>query len=122
MSKSSPTMAWEPKTGESKIFNHPDDVPAGWLDTHPDNLASVTKPEPDKAPDAPTKAAPLPLTRKEMVKALQDGGIAFDPAAKVDVLYSVLTEAVQKFLITAEIEFDPALDTKALLALVPPTE
>jgi hypothetical protein len=119
-----PAMKWDPVSGEARTFTKAAEVPEGWLDTHPANVANVAKPAPDnkKVVEAAAKAAPLPLTRKEMVKALQDGGIAFDPAAKVDVLYAILTEAVKKFLTTAEIEFDPAMDTKALLALVPPVQ
>jgi hypothetical protein len=117
-----PAMKWDPVSGEARTFTKAVEVPEGWLDTHPANVANVAKQEAPKTAEAPAKAAPLPLTRKEMVKALQDGGVAFDPAAKVDVLYAILTEAVKKFLTTAEIEFDPAMDTKALLALVPPVQ
>lgn len=116
-----PAMKWHPETGEARAFTKAGDVPDGWLDTHPNNISVVDKAAANNK-DVVGKPVPLPLTRKEMVAALQQGGIAFDPAAKVDVLYAVLTEAVKKFLTDAEIEFDPALDTKALLALVPPVQ
>lgn len=120
-----PAYKWHPETGEQKLFTKAGDVPQGWLDTHPSNLSEDDKArlaDAAKAPEAQTKAAPLSLTRKEVVKALQDGGIQFDPAAKVDVLYAILTEAVKKFLTEAEVEFDPAADTKALLELLPKPE
>lgn len=113
-----PAMLWHPETGESRVFHKAGDVPEGWLDTHPDNVKNLPKAE--KA--AQTKPVPLSMTRKEMVQALQDGGISFDPASKVDVLYAILTEAVKKFLTDAEVEFDPATDTKALLELLPKPE
>ena len=118
--QSYPAMKWDPVTKESRVFNKASEVPDGWLDTHPDNLENM--PQPVKAPEVQAKAVPLPLTRKEMVQALQDGGIPFDPASKVDVLYAILTEAVKKFLTDADIAFDPAADTKVLLGLLPKPE
>jgi hypothetical protein len=41
--KSLPTMAWHPETGENQIFDHPSEVPEGWLDTHPNNKPKAAK-------------------------------------------------------------------------------
>jgi hypothetical protein len=118
-----PTMAWHPETGENQIFNHPGEVPSGWLDTHPDN-----KPKPAKAPAAAKEAAKteaakqLSLTRKEMLEALQAGGVEHDPKAKVEALDAVLRGAVEKALADAKIPYSPEAPTKELLALLPSPE
>lgn len=132
MTKYSPTMAWNPEKlaeggYESRTFNHPDEVPEGWLDTHPEHpsLKVVAKPPGVinvKGSGAPLKAPPLDMTRKEITAALDQGGVQYDAQAKVADLYPLLTESVKKFLTEAEIEFDPAAGTKALLALLPPSD
>lgn len=104
---SEPTMAWHPKTGENKIFNSSSEVPEGWLDTHPNNVAEKSAPD---------------MTRKEIIAALSSGGIQFDERANKETLYEVLTDAVKKALTEAEITFNPALTTKQLLDLLPSPE
>lgn len=116
MTSTAPTMAWHPETGESKIFKHPSEVPEGWLDTHPDNVPKVVKPA------APVADDKLPMTRKEIVAALTDGGLQFDAKAPVKVLYAQLTDAVKSALTDAGVEFDAAADTKALLEKLPKPE
>lgn len=114
--KQQPTMAWHPETGESKIYNHPSEVPEGWLDTHPDNVPKAPKPAPSPVEDK------LPMTRKEIVAALTEGGLQFDPKAPVKVLYAQLTDAVKSALTDAGVSFDDAADTKALLEKLPKPE
>lgn len=113
MSKQEPTMAWHPETGENQIFNHPSEVPEGWLDTHPSNVKAAVKQEGNK---------PLSMTRKEIVAALNDGGLSFDNKAPVKALYAQLTDAVKAVLTEAQVQFDPNADTKDLLALLPKPE
>lgn len=106
--KFAPVMAWHPETGENRIFNYPSEVPADWLDTHPNN---VVKPKAD--PD---------MTKDEIMAALTEGGVQFDPKAKTKVLAATLRSAVEKALVSAEIDFGPDQPTKELLALLPPPE
>lgn len=110
MSKHEPTMAWHPETGENKIFNHPSEVPEGWLDTHPSNVAKAEKPAAFK--DAP-------MSKEEIVAALTAGGVQFDANAKPKALQGVLREAVTKALTAAEVSFDANASTKELLSLLP---
>lgn len=131
--KPAPTMAWNPEKleeggYESRTFNHPSEVPEGWLDTHPEHPSlkvpvkppGVINPKGSKAPEA--AKVPLDMTRKEITAALDEGGVKYDPQAKVADLYPLLTENVKKALLEAEIEFDPNAGTKALLALLTPAE
>lgn len=115
-----PAYKWHPENAEQRLFHKAGDVPEGWLDTHPANLANVTKPEAEKAPAA--EPAKLDMTRKEIVAALADGGIKFDPASKVAVLYELLKTEVKRVLVDAEIEFEADAGTKALLELLPKPE
>lgn len=119
-----PTMAWHPETSESRIFNHPSEVPEGWLNTHPSNVSKEdAKPvSVSKEPVKPADADKVPMTRKEIAAALSDGGVAFDPKQSVKVLYTQLTEAVKTALTDSGVEFDPAADTKALLEKLPKPE
>lgn len=112
--KHEPTMAWHPETGENKVFNHPSEVPAEWLDTHPSNKPK----EVEKAP----AAKPEPMTRDEIVAALSDGGVEFDDKSKTKVLAEILRKSVIAALTSAEVEFDADASTKDLLAKLPSPE
>lgn len=112
MSKHEPTMAWHPETGENKIFNHPSEVPEGWLDTHPSNVAKAEKPATVAFKDAP-------MSKDDIVAALTAGGVQFDANAKPKALQGVLREAVIKALTAAEVAFDADKSTKELLSLLP---
>ena len=119
-----PAMMFHPETGAATVFKSAGEVPEGYLSFHPKDPARKAKDalEAAKVVDAkPAPAAPvkLPLTRKEIVAALEAGGVTFDKDARVDALYEVLTKAVKDALAAAEVEYDPNLDTKALLALLP---
>ena len=116
-----PAMMWHPKTCESRVFYQAGDVPKGWINTHPNNLAVAVNQEAESEAPAADKAAP-DMTRKEIVAALTDGGIPFDPASKVVVLHELLITEVKRVLTEAEIEFDAASPTKALLELLPKPE
>lgn len=116
--KSAPTRAWHPQTGESQVFNHPSEVPEGWLDTHPDNI----KKDAPKAAEVKNDGEKLSMTRKELVEALAAGGIEHDPKAPVKVLDGVLREAAIAFLTDAKVEFDAKADTKTLVGLLPKPE
>lgn len=120
MSKHEPTMAWHPESGESKIFNHPSEVPADWLDTHPSNKPKEEAAQ-EEAP-APEVFKDVPMSKVEVVAALTAGGVQFDASAKTKALQAVLREAVTKALTDAEVEFDANLPTKELLALLPDPE
>lgn len=115
---SNPKMRWHPTTGESQVFHDGDTVPEGWLDHHPEDTrhAAVEK-QPD--PKAKTVTA-LPMTRDEIKAALDAGEVPYAKNAKDQTLYDLLVESLRKHLTEAQIEFDPAADAKALLALVPP--
>ena len=109
-----PALKWHPETGDCRLFHNEASVLKGWLDQHPRNL----KPE-NVDPAAP---APLPMTRKEIVDALNNGGISYDPKSKTTVLFDQLTVAVKEALTEADISFDDAADTKELLDLLPKPE
>lgn len=115
-----PALMWHAVTGEVGLFTKAEDVPEGYIDTHPNNLANVAQPA------AELVAAPaviLSMTRKEIVKALEDGGIQFNPRAKAVELHDLLVAKVKEVLKNMELEFDDACtDAKILLGLIPPSE
>lgn len=112
-----PAMKWHPATGEMRVFTKADDVPEGWIDTHPCNITADAV---GKAPTAPTSN--LSMKRKQVVRALTDGGIDFAADASHADLYALLVEKLQATLTEAEIAFDPAADAAALLELLPKPE
>lgn len=126
-----PAMKWHPATAECRTFIAPEDVPEGWLDTHPSNLPKeAPKPEPrkpaeQKAPEsrkpveqkAPEPKAALPMTREEIKAELSAGGIPFAPNAKDETLYAALKKGVQEFLTGAGVAFPADADVPALIAL-----
>lgn len=123
--KSMPIMKWHPETGKSQIFDHPDDAPAGYVDEHPNNMepadrkAAVAKLRNEKK----TKGeAPKPLTRKEVIASLTDGGIEFDGNAETPALEKTLADALKVHLTEAGVEFEADADTRTLLTMVPKTK
>lgn len=113
-----PSWRWDPETKEGRVFDRAEDVPEGWLSRHPDHQA-------DDTTTALTKPAdPDKLTREEIVKALNDGGIEFKKNMGTAALEKLLRESVGAFVIGVEgstlsqTEVDD-MSTKALLALLP---
>lgn len=114
-----PAMMWKPD-GSSYVANSAAEVQPDSTPYHPD---SAPAPEAVKAayPAKPTQPnAQFPLTRKEVVKHLEDGGIDFKHNAPHAVLYGLLLEAVKNALIASEVPFDAeSTDAPALLELLP---
>lgn len=125
MSKHAPVIKWHPETGKPQTFNNADEAPAGFVDEHPNNM----EPEDRKAAIAKLRASKpekvekaKPMTRKEIVATLTDGGILFDGKADTATLEGVLVDAIKAHLTAVEIEFSNDADTRDLLALVPKPE
>jgi sugar lactone lactonase YvrE len=124
--KNAPVMKWHPETGKSKVFDHPDDVPAGYVSEHPNNLepadrkAAIAKLKAEKKAGKVEKAEPL--TRKEIIAALTDGGLPFDGNAETVDLDKALSDALKEHLQAAEVLYPSDADTRELLTLVPKPE
>jgi|GEM_PF-4803772 len=104
-----PALKWHPETGECSLFNDAAEVPDGYLDVHPNNLAKESE-----------KAATLPMKRKAIIAALKSGSISFDPQADAATLYDLLLSGVKAALTEQELAFDAESDdAPALLALFP---
>lgn len=116
-----PAMKWHPETGEAKVFHKAEDVPDGYLDTHPSNLANVAAAN-QEASKKLNKAKTLPLSKDEIIAALVEGGIGYPKQASAKALYDLLTEKVKAALTEAGTSFDPEADTKTLLGLLTPPE
>lgn len=119
-----PAMKWHPGTAEARVFAAPEDVPEGWLDTHPSNLPLVppVPPAPRGAgfgPDVTAKDPAPPMTRDEIKAALDKLQVQYAKNAGDAKLYALLDEAVREDLTAAVIEFDPRANTATLLALLP---
>jgi len=104
-----PGMRWHPETGESQIFQTQEDMPAGWLDYNPTGADGLEKPK---------ASNPLPMTREEIVAALNQGQITFKKNAGTAALYDQLRDALRKFLTERSITFEQDADGKTLLDLV----
>jgi hypothetical protein len=107
-----PGYRWHPESGDCRIFDKAEDVPEGWLESHPGSLDQAA-PAADKAYDA------LPLSKKEIVAALDEGGVSFKKNAPVAALYALLMENLKKALTEQEIAFPEDADAKALMDLFP---
>lgn len=103
-----PAMKWHPVTGEYILANDASEVPAGYLDTHPNNLPAVTV------------APPARMDRKDIILCLQDGAIPYKANAPTKALYELLLLGLKAALSAAEIAFDQeSTDATALLSLFP---
>lgn len=110
-----PARKWDPVTGESQVFTAPEDVPTGWLDTHPNNVKAADKVE------APVSDA-LPMTRAEIRAELDQAGIPYPKTAKTEMLYVLLGDSLKQHLTKSGIAYEPDASVPALLELVKPAE
>lgn len=119
-----PAMKWHPQTAENRIFHKAEDVPEGWLDTHPKNVTAAE--EVEKTAYKPAVKAPaaksIPMDRKEILAALADGGVTPAKNASNAQLYSQLQDALKLALTEMGKEFPADADAKALLELLPKPE
>lgn len=72
--------------GESEIFQHPADVPEGWLDDPNKHGANLSK-------EPPKGAEPPPLSRGDIMAALKERGIRVDVKLPTKALYDQLVAA-----------------------------
>ena len=110
-----PAMYWNPETSEPRVFDAPEDVPAGWLPHHPANAPAA--PPPAK----PAPKASVPMTRAEIVAALDAGNVPYTSTTSDARLYKLLVSSLQTHLTEQGIKYPANADAFALLALVPPT-
>lgn len=110
-----PARMWHPETGESQACMSAEEVPPGWIDHHP-NQVQDPRPAPKPVDNV------LPMTRKEIVAALDEAGISYQRNAGVKALYDVLGASLRNFLTEAEVTFDPSADVPTLLKLAKPPE
>lgn len=118
-----PARKWHPETGETDVFNAPEDVPEGWLDTHPENakrLEAAKAPVAKAKPGAPAAVVEpdLPMKRAEIRKELDAAGVEYPKNAPTQVIYNLLGDTAKTFLAANKIEYDPEADVPTLLALV----
>lgn len=112
-----PAMKWHPETGESRVFIAPEDVPAGWIDTHPNNLPPDVKPVAE-ALAAKIEGDALPLTKKQIKVELDAAGVTYPATANVKALYELLSDTLKTFCANNDIAYEPNADVPTLLALV----
>jgi hypothetical protein len=127
-----PAILWN-KHGHSRLFKGKHEIPAGecWRGTHPNNWAE-DKPEQEapavqaeKPADGPAPlpakvepAAGLPLTREEIVAALDTGGVSYSRNTGTRKLYDLLVTTLKGVLKARGVAFDDAADGKTLLGLL----
>lgn len=103
-----PAMKWHPKTGESRVFTAAEDVPEGWIDTHPNNVIAKDAPAPDE----------LPLTKKQIKTELDAAGVTYPPTAGAKALYELLSDSLKTFCAENEIPYEADMSVLTLLELV----
>lgn len=107
------TYGWNPKTGEQELFATDEArVTAGFIDHHPSDEAKGGVGEVGQADRDP------PLGRDEVIVALTEGGVNFNPNATDHQLDNALKGALRKALGTAGIEFAKTDSTRRLLEIV----
>lgn len=107
-----PAMRWHPITGEMQVFHAAHDVPADWLTYHPAS-ADGQKPAPKVKPNE------LPMTKEEIVAALESGGIKFKATQGVKALYELLDANLREHLAANKIDIPEGATVPALLSLIP---
>lgn len=106
-------FGWDPKTGQKKVFDTPEEREvAGWLDHHPADEAKNGPAAVEKEDQDP------PLDRAELIDALKKGGVKFSADATDKQLDNALKGALRKYLGEKKIEFAKTDSTRALLAKV----
>lgn len=108
-----PSMRWNPETGESQVFSAPHEVPDGWLDQHPNSVSGDDK----AAAKSDTKTG-LPLTKAEIVEALNEYEIPFKANTGAKGLYELLETSLKAHLAAEKVEIPADANVPALLALV----
>lgn len=113
--------AWryDPVTGEGRIFDNEDDVPAGWVDRVPEVGDEAPAPKAARAKAAPATAPATDdkaMTRAEIIAALKGGGVEFKVTEKTEVLADMLKSKVVEVLTQRQIAFDADAPTRDLLA------
>lgn len=114
-----PAMKWHPDTAEARVFTALEDVPAGWLDTHPSNLPPKdAEPEQQAAKDAASNAGEPPMTRAEIKAALDKLQVQYAKNAGDAKLYVLLDEAVREDMVAAGVDVTPGLTVPMMLAIL----
>lgn len=108
-------LGWNPKTGEKQIFASPEErEKEGWLDHHPNDTEKggpgKEKVERHRPNDDP------PLTREEVIAALKEGKVEFNEKATDKQLDNALKGALIRALKGRNVDVDPKLPTRKLLA------
>jgi hypothetical protein len=100
--KKFPGHRWHPETGEMRVFQKAEDVPARWLDFHPGEPLNAVPADAEKRIAAENtekrveKPAAIPLSRQQVVADLQRRGVAFQRNATTKVLYDLLVAEVER--------------------------
>lgn len=106
-----PALKWHPETGECRQFAKADDVPEGWLDTHPVNVKNAATVAAGKLPD---------ITRQEIIAHLEAGHVEYNKAHSAKQLHKLLTTEVHATLKGLGREFDPEADVRSLIQQLGP--
>ena len=106
-----PCYRWDAEGNAHRCETAADANPA-WTDQHPSNCSVEKVVEPEV----------IPMSRVEIVTALNEGGIEFKKNSPTPALYKQLGYEVKAALTEAAIPFDDKADTKTLLGLLHPAE
>lgn len=109
-----PAFKWHPETGEQKYCTSAEEVPEGWIDTHPNNVP----PKADADKPAKVVEPELPMKRKDITKELDAAGVEYPKSATTKALYELLGDTAKNFLTANKVEYAADADVPALLALV----
>lgn len=114
-----PRILWHFKTGDSIVVGDGEADPDDYLDFHPaDEVKARAAAALNPVPAPPTKDPNAPLTRKEVIAFLNEGGIAFDKENKVEDLTKLLIDAARSALSGAGRPAPDDASPRAVMALV----
>lgn len=99
-----PTFFYDPSTGEGRVFEDEAAVPKGWLD----HVSLV--PQVERSVD--------PMSRAEIVAALEAGGVSFAAKAKTGDLYELLASSLKAALKEAGIAHAEGATARDMLTLL----
>lgn len=85
-----PGLRWHPETGKCELFQKAEDVPAGWLESHPFPGMGEQIAAPGDVEDKPEE--PAESARAAVVAKLRQRGVKYNPKLST----AALTEKLRK--------------------------
>lgn len=122
---------WHEKTGDMLILEDHEETPAGYIDTHPDQLKLRGNVEPNAPGQGPKqsfrpKDVPIkdqtsgepgdkPLTREEVIKGITAGGMNYNPKSPTPALDKLLHAALAEVMVERGLQNVDQMSTRQMM-------